>query len=179
MIQAALTVAMLSLAAVPRAPDTARTLSPDELELYTVTIRDPLRLLAPVPPASKTSVSLDPYIRPELSPPRGNQPLSGTRLAPQSLNALTRATRIFQICEPAPDSSCRGQIRGMVLRLPEVRVLAPDSAQVVLLVTTARAEFDNTVVVPFARYYAYDLSREGGRWSIRHARRGLPSWRTP
>lgn len=45
MLQSALVLAVLGLTPVPRHSDSARTLSADELQLYTLTIRDVLLTL--------------------------------------------------------------------------------------------------------------------------------------
>jgi hypothetical protein len=175
MLQSALLLAVVGLAPVAHQADSAHTLSADELALYTLSGRDVLLSLASSF-SGQVTLALDPWIRSRPVPSNPERPWAGTRLSDKSLNTFTRASGILRICEPVVDGACRGNVRGTVLRLPAIRFHSADSAEVVLLTTTARSEFDNTVLVPQVRYYVYVVARQADRWVIRAAKRGLASW---
>lgn len=175
MIGMLLSLALSRHAGLPAGRDSARVLSGDELAVYTVTIRDFALSVVPTPPETRVNFALDPFEYPDPSTAaRGGAPKSFPRLSDSSVRALTRAAGILEVCEPGPDASCRGSVRGAVLRLSGIRFASPDSAELILTRTSARSEFDNTAMAPEVRYYGYALARQDGRWKIRRARRGLP-----
>jgi hypothetical protein len=160
--------------ALPVRDSLLHTLTTDELKLYSLTVRDvvsstPARLLS-----GQTAIALDPILRRAIGSPAN--PWSGVHLAIPSLGALLQASGLRRFCEPADYNACRGSIRGLVLRLQLLCPPLADSVQIVLTLTTARAERDNTALMPQARYYVYDLVRQNGAWRLRHARRDLAAW---
>lgn len=137
-------------------------LSADRLEIYSLALRDVVRSFAGPTTNLQAALALDPYIRRTPDNPRLSEP---------STQALMRAAQLRQVCEPWGGDACRGTVRGIVIHLSEIAFPAPDSAQVVLMTTRARSEFDNTVLIPDPRYYAYTLSRKAGQWKVTSARR--------
>lgn len=67
----------------------------------------------------------------------------------------------------------RGDVRGAVIRLSAIQFQEPDSASVVLLLTSARSEDDNTALIPSQRYYIYELVRAENRWTVLRAQRAI------
>ncbi len=154
-----------------------RALDSNEVTVYSLAIRDVIDALTPSTAAGPLKIALDPNIH------RGTTfdpdfPW-GMHLDGPSLRALIRKAGIHRLCEPLENRTCRGSIRGMVLRLPQVSFVTPDSARVTILVTAARAEHDNTIMVAQEpRYFAYHLVRVLGRWHVAWRRRNLSSWPT-
>jgi hypothetical protein len=153
-----------------------RSLTASELDLYVLTLRDAIASLTPRTADGPLKIALDPNIRKGTEPPIDHpwaQHLDST-----SLRAVLRAG-IHRLCEPLDGNTCRGEIRGMVLRLPEITFHNQDSARVVLLLTAARSEHDNSLVLGEVRYFVYEVSRHRGKWAIQWGRRGLPNLPPP
>lgn len=148
--------------------DSLRTLSPDELTIYTLAIRAVNALLREAAGGTPIHLALDPYVRKDASYPLGPA-VNGTHLSPVSLRAVADSAHLERLCEPLDNYTCRGSLRGMVLRLPEIRFYRPDSAEVTLLITPARAEVDNTWIAGDGgfRSYVFVLARRRGTWEFR------------
>ena len=176
-------VQVIAFAVALVAPKTAvrdsllRSLTPSELNLYVRALRDAIASLTPQNADGPLKIALDPNIRKGTEPP-AYQPWA-QHLDSTSLRAVLKRAGIHRLCEPLDGNSCRGEIRGMVLRLPEIAFHNQDSARVVLLVTAARAEHDNSVLLGDVRYFVYEVSRHGGKWAIQWGRRGLPNLPPP
>src|SRR5205809_6587654 len=114
MIEIPAMLAVLILVQTTPATDSLRhTLTPDELKIYTLTIRDVVSSLEPSLPSGELPIALDPILR------RGPGPLpnpwSGIHFAIPSLGALLEASGIKRFCDPADWNACRGSALGRVL----------------------------------------------------------------
>lgn len=176
---------LLALSAfVPQAPLPAPTAA--DLPIYVAAIQDVQSSAASPAAARPPAFALDPHVYATLFPPPwthgvvvvdstgvARHDTSRTRWPDDLLRRLGREAGIQALCEPLPDSVCRGPVRGPVLRLGAIRRHRPDSVEVMILVTTARGERDRTVITPLDRYYGYGLVERNGTWRIVWARRAV------
>src|SRR5258706_10722869 len=78
-------------------------LTPNELKLYALTIRDVIASLTPRDAAGPFEIALDPNIRRETTPP-SDMPWAAHLDGP-SLRILIRDAGIHRLCEPLPNNA--------------------------------------------------------------------------
>jgi hypothetical protein len=170
-------VTVLVMLAVPT-PGPAQEGAADQAAIYALVLRDVAQSVT-LPVIRPARV---PALVPYAVPPEqlGTwEPGPGVETIPDSvLRILRRDLNDLMLCRPAPDQACRDGVRGGVLRITSLPAPLADTVEVLAVLTQARAEHDNTVLIPRPLRYRYVLVRDRSGWRIGMAERARPDPRT-